>query len=121
MNNDDKGIFSVKESPADATATDAGDVSRRRVVWGAVLLCVCGGVAYGAWRFTAGDVQMTLLTVGAAVVTGLSLMFRIGMMKDKSAKPMSPLRIVLNIIVAAAILAGCFYFYARGIDNMIAP
>lgn len=120
--NNDEDIFSVKDASKDITdIADAGDVSRRRAVWGLVLLCVCGGVAYAAWRFTAGDVQMTLLTLGAAVVTGLSLMFRIGMMKDTSAKPMSPLRIVLNIIVAAAILAGCFYFYARGIDNMIAP
>lgn len=117
--NNEGDIFSVKEAREDLT--DTGNPSRRRAVGGLVLLCITGGVAYAAWRFTAGDMQMMLLMVGAALVTGASLLFRATMMKDKSAKRASPLRIVLNIIVAAAILAGCFYFYARGIDNLLAP
>lgn len=120
MNNEDD-IFSVKENNSSAQQ-DAGDASRRRFFQLLVLLAAAGAGAYGAWRFTGGDMKMALMTVGAALITVLSLLFRIGLAKkDAGKKPVSMLRILLNIIVAVSILAAIFYFYARGIDNMVAP
>lgn len=84
-----------------------------------VVVIVAIGVGFASWQYTQDPKTALMLTV-AIVVSGVMLGLRALRLK-KEMRATSPLRMVINIIVAITVLAIVLYFYTRGMDNMLEP
>ena len=84
-----------------------------------IVIVVAVGVGFGAWKYTQ-DAKTAFMLAVAIVVSGVMLGLRALRLK-KEMRATSPLRMVLNIIVAIAVLAIVLYFYTRGMDNLLEP
>ncbi len=84
-----------------------------------IVIVVAAAVGFGAWKYTQDPKTAFMLTVAIAV-SGVMLGLRALRLK-KEMRATSPLRMVLNIIVAVAVLAIVLYFYTRGMDNLLQP
>lgn len=82
-----------------------------------LLALVLGAVSL----YCLGDAKIAAAMASTVAVTGGMVVWRYKQPRRKNTPAISPLRMIVNIVIATAIMAMIIYIYTRGIDNYLAP